>query len=178
VTIAAGGGPVPEEVADPPAPALRVCLFGLDDGVFAVEARHARRVVVLEECTAVPGAPPHLVGVVNLGGSIVPVVDLRPVLALRPARVGPGTPLLVVAGPGCEAAVAIDRALGVASVTEAAATRPAPSAVSAGLAHGFVTWDGGDALVLDVPRLLDALRIRARPGRAREGVQAPERDSG
>jgi purine-binding chemotaxis protein CheW len=142
------------------APALRVCLFRLGDAVFAVEARHARRVAVLDELTPVPGAPAHLVGVVNLGGSIVPVVNLRPVLALRPGRVDAGAHLVVVAAPGCEAAVAADEVLGLASVTEDPAVRAAPSAACERLGRGFVTWEGGGALVLDVPRVLDALRIR------------------
>jgi purine-binding chemotaxis protein CheW len=156
----AGGDGGEDGAGAPPAPALRVCLFTLGDAVFAVEARHAQRIAVLDELTPVPGAPAHLVGVVNLGGSIVPVVDLRPVLALRPGRVDAGARLLVVAASGCEAAVATDGVLGLASATEEAAGRTAPSAASESLGRGFVTWEDGAALVLDVPRVLDALRSR------------------
>jgi purine-binding chemotaxis protein CheW len=156
----AGGDDGADGSGAPAAPTLRVCLFTLGDAVFAVEARHARRVAVLDELTPVPGAPAHLAGVVNLGGSIVPVVDLRPVLALRPGRVDAGARLLVVAAPGCEAAVATDGVLGLASATEEASGGTAPSAASASLGRGFVTWQDGAALVLDVPRVLDALRIR------------------
>jgi chemotaxis signal transduction protein len=149
--------------------APRTCLFSLGDEVFAVDVGHARRVVVLDECTPVPGAPSHLVGIANLGGAIVPVVDIRPLLALRPGRVGPGTYALLVAAPPYQVAVAIEKPLGLGPPGEDIPAGEAASPARAALGRGFVPWEGGRATVLDVPRILHALRMRPGQGRAADG---------
>ena len=61
----------------------RACLVKLAGSRFAVEVRYAREVVVFDEYTVVPLAPSHLLGVVNLRGSIMPLVDIRPFLGLE-----------------------------------------------------------------------------------------------
>jgi chemotaxis signal transduction protein len=137
--------------------AVRACLFGLDEEVFAVDVCHARPFVRLEEWTPVPGAPSSLIGVVNLGGAIVPVVDIRPLLALRPGGMGAGTHALVVAAPPYQVAIVIDRPLGLGFLDEdtlAGEEAPSPS-----FGRGYVPWEGRRALVLDVPRILEALRM-------------------
>src|SRR5712664_4176329 len=72
-------------------PALRACLFALSGARFAVDVRSAREVAVFDDLTAVPRAPRLLLGVANLRGTVVPIVDVGPLLdlpELRPARDG------------------------------------------------------------------------------------------
>ena len=64
----------------PPTP--RACLFALAGARFAVDVRSAREVVVFDDITAVPLASPHLVGVANLRGTVMPIVDVRDMLGL------------------------------------------------------------------------------------------------
>ena len=47
------------------------------DRAFAVPARSVERVLRMVAVTPVPGAPPHVVGFINLHGTILPVVDPR-----------------------------------------------------------------------------------------------------
>ena len=56
----------------PGARQARACLVKLAGSRFAVEVRYAREVVVFDGLTVVPLAPPHLLGVVNLRGSVMP----------------------------------------------------------------------------------------------------------
>ncbi len=58
------------------AEAVVVVTFHLEDEAFAIETRHVRRVVPLEDCTPVPGAPDFLVGVINLRGEVLAVIRL------------------------------------------------------------------------------------------------------
>ena len=68
-------------------PARRACLVRLGGRSFAVEVVEAREVVVLDAITPVPGAPAPLVGVMNLRGTALPVIEARPLLGL-PVRGG------------------------------------------------------------------------------------------
>jgi purine-binding chemotaxis protein CheW len=51
--------------------------FDLDSELFAVEVRSVREVLDSSTVTKVPRMPDYVRGVINLRGSVVPVVDLR-----------------------------------------------------------------------------------------------------
>jgi purine-binding chemotaxis protein CheW len=51
--------------------------FTLDDEVFALDISKVREVMDFTTVTKVPGTPEFMRGVINLRGSVVPVVDLR-----------------------------------------------------------------------------------------------------
>ena len=51
--------------------------FQLDGETYGVEIDKVQEIIRAAEITAVPGAPPHVCGVINLRGKIIPVVDLR-----------------------------------------------------------------------------------------------------
>jgi purine-binding chemotaxis protein CheW len=55
---------------------LVVATFRLGDEAYAIETRHVRRVVPLEDCTPIPGSPDFLVGVINLHGEVLAVLSL------------------------------------------------------------------------------------------------------
>jgi len=51
--------------------------FQLGKEEFGIQVMHVREIMGVQDITAVPGTPPHLKGVFNLRGKIIPVVDLR-----------------------------------------------------------------------------------------------------
>jgi purine-binding chemotaxis protein CheW len=51
--------------------------FRLGEEVFAVDVAKAREVLDLTAVTRVPGTPRFMLGVINLRGGVVPVIDLR-----------------------------------------------------------------------------------------------------
>jgi purine-binding chemotaxis protein CheW len=51
--------------------------FRLGQEEFGIQVRHVREIMGVQDITPVPGTRPHLKGVINLRGKIVPVVDLR-----------------------------------------------------------------------------------------------------
>jgi purine-binding chemotaxis protein CheW len=56
--------------------------FTLDREYYAIELLQVQEIKGCSAVTAVPNAPPYVKGVMNLRGSIVPVVDLRARLGL------------------------------------------------------------------------------------------------
>ena len=55
----------------------RYLTFKLEDEVFALDVGQVREVLDLSPITKVPKAPRFMRGVINVRGSVVPVVDLR-----------------------------------------------------------------------------------------------------
>lgn len=51
--------------------------FKLATEEYGVEILHVREIIGLLEITRVPRTPPHIRGVINLRGKVIPVVDLR-----------------------------------------------------------------------------------------------------
>jgi purine-binding chemotaxis protein CheW len=145
--------------------ACRGCLFTLGGDVFAVDVRCAREVVALDEFTPVPGAPSYVVGVANVRGHIMPIVDIRPLLGLPRRAVALGTRLLVLEAPPLQAAVVTEAILGLAAFDEVMPLGEARPRQQSAFAIGFVQRDEGPAIVLDVPGILEALRV-GKPGPA------------
>ena len=154
--------PVMPAAPDAP-PAPRACLFALAGARFAVDVRSAREVVVFDEITAVPLAPPHLVGVANLRGTVMPIVDVRSMLGLPDSRPGRTPRTLVVRDGAVQAALVVDTVLGLEpyedvvvpdSPTAAGLRGPRP------LMAGWIQWAGETLPLLDVPKILAALHPR------------------
>jgi chemotaxis signal transduction protein len=143
------------------APALRACLVSLDGRAFAVDVRSAREVAVFDEITPVPRAARHLVGVANLRGSIIPIIDIRSVLGLEETRPARTVRTLVVRDGVVVAAAVVDSVLGLEPF-DVVLPPDAPVAVRARgarpFATGWISWAGEVVPVLDIPRLLAALR--------------------
>ncbi|HKL48384.1 MAG TPA: chemotaxis protein CheW [Desulfuromonadales bacterium] len=51
--------------------------FRLDENIFAVKVTKAREILDFAPVTRVPQTPDHMLGVINLRGHVVPIVDLR-----------------------------------------------------------------------------------------------------
>jgi purine-binding chemotaxis protein CheW len=58
----------------------KVCLLTIGGEVYAVDLRNVREVFEVDVVTPVPGMPSALVGVTNVRGAVVPVMDLRRLL--------------------------------------------------------------------------------------------------
>ena len=61
---------------------VRVAVISLSGEIFTIDLKNIREVFVVESITPVPGMPSGLVGVTNLRGTVVPLLDLRPMLGL------------------------------------------------------------------------------------------------
>ena len=57
--------------------AAQFLTFGLGDDVFAIDVIKAREVLDFSGVTRVPQTPEYMLGVINLRGSVVPVIDMR-----------------------------------------------------------------------------------------------------
>ncbi len=124
---------------------------------FAVEVRYAREVVVFDEYTIVPLAPSYLLGVANLRGNIMPVVDVRPLLGMVPAVAGHEVRALVIERDAVKIGLLIDEVLGLEALDGPSPADDRDIAGAGGVIAGRLQWDGGDVALLDVRALLAAM---------------------
>lgn len=137
-----------------PAPGRRACVVRLGGQPFAVDMADVREVVVLGATTPVPGAPASVVGVMNLRGGVLPLVEARPLLGL-PVRPG-AERALVLADGDHRAGVLIEQVLGLAALD---AVQPPAEPDATELVVGHLTSEAGDrATLLDARAMLGALR--------------------
>jgi len=112
---------------------------------YALEVSGVREIAELGDIFAVPGAGPHVMGVCNLRGEVLPVVRLDRLLdaaAVTPRR------LVLVEDAGRRAALAVSVADAVEELSEHAAADGGPGT-------GAVLHDGRLLGVLDPGALLD-----------------------
>jgi len=70
--------------------------FSLGEELFGVEVSRTREILSLTPVTSVPQTPEYLLGVINLRGQVVPVVDMRLKLGLSAGADTEDTCIIVV----------------------------------------------------------------------------------
>lgn len=95
----------------------RLVVLSLSGVEYAVTIEEAREVLRMVAINAVPGAPRWLLGIVNLRGRVVPVIDLRVRLGVPSAAIGLSTPILIVDATAGPVGLVADAVAGMAAVS-------------------------------------------------------------
>ncbi len=86
--------PAIDAVIDPRAGKYLAFHLGAEE--FGIPVRAVREIMGMQEITAVPQTPPHVRGVLNLRGKVIPVIDLRVKFGLEQVEYGQRTSIIVV----------------------------------------------------------------------------------
>ncbi len=134
----------------------RLTSFHLGRHWCGIPLESVQEAVVAGAVTPVPLAPPAVVGLVNLRGRVLTVVDLARVLRLEAGRPTGGGMLVVLDGAWQDVALLVDRMDDVVTV-EAASLEPPPETLEEeirGLITGAFERPEGIVLFLDLDRIL------------------------
>jgi purine-binding chemotaxis protein CheW len=105
--------------------ALRIVTFRIADRHFGVDVSTVREIRGWQPTTPLPNAAPHVLGVVNLRGIVLPVHDLRQRIGLGPTAVGPSSVVIVIAIGEQLAGILVDAVSDIVDVPDSQ-LRPAP----------------------------------------------------
>ena len=111
-------------------PERHLVIFGLDREEFGIPIARAREIVRVPEITRVPQAPPHIRGVMNLRGRILPVVEIRTRFGLERAELTPRSRVVVVEAHGRMVGILVDVVSQVVKIGESAIVPPPDEVVS------------------------------------------------
>jgi purine-binding chemotaxis protein CheW len=115
-----------------------------------------------DNVTPIPNTPKYIKGVINLRGTIVPIVDLRERFSMDSAEYGPTTVVIVVKvnsdNNSRTMGVVVDAVSEVYNIDEES-LKPAPDfgqAISTDFVRGLGTVDEKMIIVLDIDHLLNS----------------------
>lgn len=132
--------------------------FEIEGEEYAVDILRVQEIKGWDEATRVPRMPPYVKGVINLRGTIVPIVDLRERFSLKPAQYGPKTVVIVLRVVHQEQervmGVVVDSVSDVHTLEDHALRPPPSGRGSDAFVRGFATINGHMLIVLDIDLLL------------------------
>jgi purine-binding chemotaxis protein CheW len=138
---------------------MQYLTFLLDKVEYAVDVRIIETVVPFEGATPVPSSLPYMRGVMELRGSVVPLIDLRKKLSLGTGSADSGTSVIVFGvGDLAEAAAGITVGAIVDGVSEVVSMDEGELETSKGT--GAVLWE---PYILGVARYEGRMIVIIRP---------------
>lgn len=117
--------PPPEHSRD--TDSLELLEFGLARERYALETRHVQEVQPFRDLTPLPGTPPFLLGIVNLRGRILPVLDLKKFFELPEQGLTDLHRIIVVRGHDMEFGLLADTIIGVREIRTASLQASLPT---------------------------------------------------
>ena len=70
--------------------------FRLDNEVYGIEVMQVQEVLRVTEITPVPGAPDYILGIINLRGNVVTVLDTRKRFGLPPKEIEDASRIVII----------------------------------------------------------------------------------
>lgn len=143
---------------------VRLCFFTVGEDVYALPVEVLTEIIIPQKIFPVPTTPPHVLGVINLRGNIVPIVDIRQALDL-PQTSSPSQAAVIKHGQTV-IGVIVDSVSEVAPVPKSSLLElPAEYGASPAAANrnrffkAVIQREMGTAALLDIDRLLNVLKI-------------------
>jgi len=154
---------------------LTFCLAGNEYGI---TIEHVVEIVPLQPITEVPNMPPHVRGVINLRGRVIPVIDLRARLHFAERAYDDRTCIIVVHLRDEDVGMIVDRVADVLAIP-AATIAPIPL-LGEGTADRFLLGlgklDGQVKVLLDADLLIFADHLPSLAGLAAAAGLTPDKE--
>ena len=130
--------------------------FRLADEIYGINVMQVQEVLRVSEIAPVPGAPHYVLGIINLRGNVVTVIDTRIRLGLETTEVTDSTRIVIIEGAKHVVGILVDC---VAEVVDLATSEveSAPNVgndESAKYIQGVASRDGELLILVDLNKLL------------------------
>jgi len=146
--------------SEPASGAEQFLTFVLGGEEYGVTILQVQGIQGWDRVTPIPNTPDYILGVINLRGAIVPIVDLRRRFGMPAAEFGPTTVVIVVrvarAGKERTLGLVVDAVSEVCNVS-AESRKPAPdfgAGIKTDFVKGLATVENRMVILLDIDRLV------------------------
>jgi purine-binding chemotaxis protein CheW len=144
---------------------VRICLFSISGDTYAVTVDILAEIIIPQKIFPVPTTPSHVIGIINLRGNIVPIVDIRPALSL-PVTAGVNQ-IAIIRYNQMTLGILVDAVAEVISVPlSSVLPLPAEAAIQESgsknrsrYLKAIIQRQSGVAALLNIDRLLEAIRL-------------------
>lgn len=145
-------------MSDNKTPASEFLSFNLGEEQYGVDILKVQEIRGYDAVTRLPDAPDYIKGVINLRGTIVPVIDLRLKLRLKEARYDAFTVMIVLNVDDRVVGIVVDSVSDVFPLTQEQ-IRPTPefgASVDTRFISGIGTVDDRMLILLDIETLINS----------------------
>ncbi len=132
--------------------------FGCSGETYGISIKYVNEIIGLQQITSIPESEDYIMGLINLRGKIIPVIDVRVRFGKEPLEYNDRTCVIVIDVKSTLIGLIVDKIEEVASFSEDEITPP-PSvsnleAQSRKYVFGIGRSDGGVKLLLDPEKLI------------------------
>lgn len=135
--------------------------FMLANEEYGIDILRVQEIKGWENATAIPNAPKYILGVINLRGKVIPIVDLRKLFQLPEIEYGSSTVIIVIKveyeGHSRTVGMVVDAVSEVYNISESMeqATPDFGGIVNVEYVKGLTTVDGKMIILLDIDKLIN-----------------------
>lgn len=129
-------------------------LFSLDEGQYAIQLSAVSRVVRAVEVTPLPEGPETILGVINVGGLIVPAVNLRKIFGLPQREIDLNDQFIIANTSHRKVALAVDKVTEVVESLDKKIVKSEEILPQLTYVEALSKLKGVIILILDLDRLL------------------------
>jgi purine-binding chemotaxis protein CheW len=137
---------------------FQVVVFRVGGHEFAFNIFQVQRILRYERPAAVPEAPPFLEGVLQVEGTVIPVIDLRKRFELPHAPLGGETRTMIIEADGAVLGAVVDAVVEVLRVSADMVAPPPPvvRGLAATYVQGIIALPSRTVVMLHAGRLLNS----------------------
>jgi purine-binding chemotaxis protein CheW len=131
--------------------------FDLAEEGYGLEIRHVVQIIGIQTVTKVPDMPEHVIGVVNLRGKVIPIIDVRLRFRLASREFDDRTCIIVVDVQGSSVGLVVDKVSEVVAIPEQD-IEPSPAAGQnrAQYIQGMGKLNNQVKILLDIEQLISS----------------------
>ncbi len=135
---------------------LRWVTFRLENEKYGINVMQVQEVLRVSEIAPVPGAPDYVLGIINLRGNVVTVIDTRKRFGLTPKEMDDSTRIVIIESDDQVVGILVDSVAEVVDlrVSEMEAAPNVGTEESAKFIQGVASHDNELLILVDLNRLL------------------------
>lgn len=140
--------------------------FFLEEEEYGLNIMHIREFLRAPVITRVPKTPSFVLGVINLRGKVVSVIDLRVRMGMDKAPITDKSRIIIINVDGKHKGILVDRVTRVFRIPEEEVEAPPPilRGVSAEFVQGVGKVDGNMVIMIDIVKTLTLRNVGALTG--------------
>ncbi|MEJ1297551.1 MAG: chemotaxis protein CheW [Candidatus Sedimenticola sp. (ex Thyasira tokunagai)] len=137
-------------------PVIQLVTFLLQDEIYGINVMQVQEVLRLSEIAPVPGAPSYVLGIINLRGNVVTVIDTRSRFGLNPGEISNSSRIVIIEAEKQVVGILVDSVAEVIDL-HLSEVEPAPNVgnqESSKYIQGVATVNNKLLILVDLNKLL------------------------
>ncbi|MSN25476.1 MAG: chemotaxis protein CheW [Geobacter sp.] len=147
---------------------IQLVSFMLADEEYGVEVLKVREIIRMPNITKMPNAPPHVEGIINLRGKVIPIISMRKRFGLSESDNNSHTRIIIMDVAGALTGFIVDAVSEVIRIQNSEIQPPPSMVLSGGIGREFITGVFNHAerllIIMDVDRMFSESELESFDG--------------